>query len=249
MHKKLLVFLAFLGSLTSTNAQFKKSDKMLGASVASLLYNSGNSTVSFTSFPGYKSKTTSWGVRVEPSMGWFLSDKTAVGVTVNIHPFGQKVSYQDNGTTFQEDKSSNFDLGLGVFARHYLGSGGDFLPFGQAGFNVGMSSSSTEGFRYYDSTPDYKISYEGDSDGGFFANASLQLGLTKMVSESTGLDLYLGYTYSYNKNTFKTETLTDIGIDGTIETRSENEPTTKFTNHGFIIGVGFQVFLRGKSGK
>ena len=249
MQKYLLFFPAFFGILTGINAQFNQGDKMVGASIASALYNSGSSTVSFPSISGYKSESSSWAVRVEPSMGWFLSDKTAVGVTVNVHPFGQKVSYQDGGTTFQEDKSSNFDVGLGLFARHYLGSGGDFLPFGQAGFNVGMSSGRTEGFRFYDSTPDFKNSYEGESDGGFFSNASLQLGLTKLLSQNTGLDIYLGYTYSYNKNTFKTVTQTDIGIDGTIETRSENEPTTKFTNHGFIIGAGFQIFLRGKSGK
>ena len=250
MQKKLYpLLLVFFGSIAGTNAQFRKSDRMVGASIASLLYNSGSSTVTFPSFPGYETESSSWGVRVEPSMGWFLSEKTAVGVAVSIHPYGQKVTYNDNGTVFQEDKSNNFDVGLGVFARHYLGSGGDFLPFGQAGFNVGMSSSSTEGFRYYEGIPDYKVSYEGDSDGGFFTNASLQLGLTKMVSENAGLDISLGYTYSYNKNTFKTVTLTDIGIDGTIETRAENEPTTKFTNHGFFIAVGFQVFLRGKNGK
>jgi len=35
-------------------------------------------------------------------------------------------------------------------------------------------------------------------------------------------------------------------MDGSVDERSENETTTKFTNHGFIIGVGFQVFLKGK---
>ena len=124
------------------------------------------------------------------------------------------------------------------------------MPFGQFGFNAGINSSTVDGFKYYDASPDYKISYDGKSSGGFFANATLQFGLTKMVGEYTGLDIYLGYNYSYNKNTFKTTTIRDNApYDNVPETRSENEPTTKFTNHGIIVGVGFQVFLRGNGGK
>ena len=67
-----------------------------------------------------------------------------------------------------------------------------------------------------------------------------------MVGDFTGLDFYAGYNFSYNKNTFKRTTLRDNGNDGSVDERSENETTTKFTNHGFIIGVGFQVFLKGK---
>lgn len=220
---------------------------MVGASVASLLYNSGNSDVSFPgSIQGYSSKSTSYAFRFEPSFGWFISEKTAVGAALNIHPHGQKVTYMDNGTSFQEDKSDNFDIGLGGFARHYFGADGNFFPFGQFGFNLGISSGSTEGFRYYEGIPDSKVTYDGKSSGGFFANASLQLGLTRMLNEHTGLDIYAGYTYSYNKNTFKTTTQTDLGIDGDIDFTSESEPTTKFTNHGFIIGVGFQIFITGK---
>lgn len=67
-----------------------------------------------------------------------------------------------------------------------------------------------------------------------------------MLGENAGLDLFAGYTYSYNKNTFKTVTTVDYGLDGVIEFTEEKEPTTKFTNHGFFAGVGIQVFLRKK---
>ncbi|MGB5028410.1 MAG: hypothetical protein WBO38_07895, partial [Chitinophagaceae bacterium] len=92
----------------------------------------------------------------------------------------------------------------------------------------------------------YKQTYDGNSSGGFFANAAFTGGFTKLVGENAGLDFYIGYNYSYNKNTFKRTTLRDDGIDGSIDTRAENETTTKFTNHGFTIGAGFQIFLRGK---
>ena len=66
------------------------------------------------------------------------------------------------------------------------------------------------------------------------------------MGENAGLDFYVGYTFSYNKNTFKKTTLKDLGNDGTIDERAENETTTKFTNHGFTLGVAFQIFLAAK---
>ncbi|HNF39202.1 MAG TPA: hypothetical protein PLC45_11105, partial [Chitinophagaceae bacterium] len=77
-------------------------------------------------------------------------------------------------------------------------------------------------------------------------NANFLAGMTKMVGERTGLDFYIGYNFSYNKNTFKKTTLRDDGNNGTIDSRGENETTTKFTNHGFTLGVGFQIFLKGR---
>lgn len=246
MQLKIFFYCFFsLFMLVSANAQFHKGGKMVGVDIASFVFNSGGSDVSFPQVRGYSSHSTSFSLSVEPAFGWFVSDKTVIGGTFILHPASQKIRYEDAGTTFQEDKTSNFNIGLGAFVRNYFsGNSASFHPFAQVGVNAGLNSSSTEGFKYYDSTPDYKISYNGKSSGGFFANAVVQLGLTKMIGNSTGLDFYIGYNYSYNKNTFKTTTLTDLDLDGDIDFRSENEPTTKFTNHGLIVAVGFQVFLK-----
>lgn len=243
MNRLITTFL-FAGFCISSHAQFAKGDRFLGASLASALYNSGSSVVTFPNINGYDSKSSSYNVRIDPTIGWFVSDQTAAGVSLLLNPHGQKIRYMDAGTTFQEDRSSQFNIGLGAFARHYFGSSGDFFPYAQAGFNGGINSGETEGFRYYDDVVDYKKAYKGKSSGGGFVSGSLQLGLTNMIGENVGLDLYTGYTYSYNKNTFKTTTTTDYGIDGTIEATAISEPTTKFTNHGFILGAGIQVFLR-----
>ncbi len=245
--KKILLFTFFAALHYTGNAQFKKGDKMVGTSLGSVFFNSGNSAVSFPDFNGYSSKTTGYGLRIEPVFGWFVSDKTAVGASLNINPSGQKIRYKDNSTTFQEDKTNSFNIGIGGFARNYFNSGNGLIPFGQFGFNLGISSMNTEGFGFYSGPPGYKNTYDGKSSGGFFANASIQFGLTKMVGENTGLDFFAGYTYSYNKNTLKTTTSTDLDLDGDIDFTSTNEPTTKFTNHGFILGVGLQVFLKGKN--
>ena len=234
-------------SITAANAQFKKGDKMAGTSVASVVYNSGNSDISVANIGDNKSKNTNYSVNLSPSLGWFVSENTAIGVSLNINPASKKVTYEQNGSTYQSDKASNFNIGIGGFARNYFSKGGSLLPFGQASINAGISSYKEEGF-FYGGTGSsaYKQTYDGSSSGGFFANATFTGGFTKMMGENAGLDFYLGYNFSYNKNVFKRTTLRDDGNNGSIDTRGENETTTKFTNHGFLLGVGFQVFLRGK---
>jgi len=228
-------------------AQFSKGDRMVGASVASIFFNSGNSDISVASIGSATSKITSYGVSFTPSVGWFISDKTAIGVTLNINPNGQKTTYEQSGSTYQSDKSNGFNIGIGGFARNYFSGKKSLAPFGQVSLNAGISNLKTEGFFYYGGSGPggYKQTYSGNSSGGFFANASFAAGFTKMMGDNAGLDFYIGYNYSYNKNTFKRTTLRDNGNDGTIDERGENETTTKFTNHGFVLGVGFQVFLRG----
>lgn len=217
---------------------------MAGASVASILYNSGTSDITVASIGSNKSTITNYNVNILPSMGWFISENTAIGATLSINPTGNKTTYKQNNTTYQSDKVNSFNFGLGGFARYYLHSSGSMMPFGQVSINAGISNMKTEGFFYGGSgSSAYKQTYEGNSSGGFFLNAAFTAGLTKMLGDFTGLDLYLGYIYSYNKNTFKKTTLRDDGNDGSIDSRSENETTTKFTNHGFLLGLGFQIFL------
>ena len=67
-----------------------------------------------------------------------------------------------------------------------------------------------------------------------------------MMGENAGLDIFIGYNYSYNKNTFKRTTLYYLTRQILDPYTGKNETTTKFTNHGFLLGVGFQVFLKGK---
>ncbi|HWR33085.1 MAG TPA: hypothetical protein VN451_06150 [Chitinophagaceae bacterium] len=229
-------------------AQFKKGNMMAGANVGSVLFNSGSSDITVAQIGGNTSKITSYNVNLGPSLGWFISDKTAVGASLNINPSGNKTTYEQSGSTYQSDKITNFNIGIGGFVRHYFGHSGSMIPFGQFGINAGISSFKTEGFFYGGSSPSaYKTSYDGSANGGFFANSTFQLGMTKMVGDFTGLDFYIGYNFSYNKNTFKKTTLRDDGNDGSIDSRGENETTSKFTNHGFLLGVGFQVFLKGKN--
>lgn len=220
---------------------------MVGASVGSLIFNTGTADISVAQIGSNSSKITGFNVSINPTMGWFISDNTAVGASLNINPSSNKTTYEQSGSTYQSDKVSNFNFGLGGFVRHYLNHSGSLAPFGQLGLNAGISNLKTEGFFYGGSGVNaYKTTYDGSSNGGFFFNSTIQAGMTKMVGEHTGLDFYIGYNFSYNKYTFNKTTKKDNGNDGTIDETLPQKVDSKFTNHGFMIGVGFQVFLKGK---
>lgn len=245
--KKVLPVCILLTSSLMGKAQFKKGDKMAGASVGSIVYNTGSADISVASIGNNTSLIKNSSISVTPSLAWFVADNTAVGFTFNLNPTSQKTTYEQNGSTYQSDKSNGFNIGLGGFVRNYFNSNGSLSPFAQAGFNAGISNLKTEGFFYGGSGASaYKQTYTGNSSGGFFLNTSVNAGVTKMMGENAGLDLFIGYNYSYNKNTFKRTILRDDLNNGTIDSRAENETTTKFTNHGFVLGVGFQIFLRKK---
>ena len=245
MRQKTSVFCLFLMLASITlNAQFAKGDKMVGASIASIFFNSGNTDFSRT-FGNGTSKITNYGVSITPQLGWFISDKTAIGVTLNINPNGQKTTYQANGNTYQSDKSTSFNIGFGGFIRNYFSGKSAWMPFGQFGLNGGISNLKTDGFGYNNPSY-YKYTYSGNSSGGLFINSALDLGLTKMFGDNAGLDLFIGYNFSYDKTTFKRTTLYYHSSTDTNPDTSPDVTTTKFTNHGFVLGLGFQVFLRGK---
>ena len=227
-------------------AQFKKGDRITGASVGSVYYNSGKTDYSYpgTSTQGYSNKSSNFGLRIEPGLGWFITEHTALGLSLNILPSSLKSTYESNGTTFRKDNVSSFNLGIGGFARNYFKDGGNLLPYGQFGVNFGINSQSSDGFSYVGSgASGYKDTYESSSSGGFYANTALQFGFTRLLNAHTGLDFYAGYSYSYNKATTKTTTKRDLGNNGSVDETFLNEPTLKTSNHGFILGVGFQIFL------
>ena len=246
MYKKIALFLfatVCIGGIS--HAQFQKGTRMTGTTIGSALLNTGSAEISYPNITGYTNKATSWNVSFNPNLGWFVSENTAVGFSMAINPSGTKNTFSSAGSTFQMDKASHFSLGIGGFARNYFkSSSSSFMPFGQFSLNLGMNSSSTNGYFYGGSgSSAYKSTYDGKSSGDFYSNASLSLGMTKLVTPHTGLDFFAGYTFSYNKSTTKTTTKRDDGNNGTIDQTSESNPTSKFTNHGFQLGVGFQIFL------
>jgi outer membrane protein W len=243
MSLKLIALVPAVLITVAVSAQFKKGTRMVGATIGNIFVNSGNSDVSYpNATQGYTSNSTSFGLSLNPSIGWFINERTVIGATLAVNPTKNKTTFENGGNTFQKDESTAFNIGIGAFARNYFSTSSSFMPFGQAGFNVGISTQKTNGF-FIAASNAYKSTYDGKSSGGSFANAALSIGMTKLLNPHIGLDIYAGYNFSYTKNKYKTTTLRDDLNNGSIDLTSISEPESEFTNHGFMVGVGLQIFL------
>lgn len=245
MRRSLLCFTTvILLFATSSNAQFTKGMRMAGATIGGAFFNSGtyDYTVPSPTF-GYSEKVNSLGVNLSPNFGWFVSDKTVIGGQLLAgYKYDKNLKTDPSDITYSKNISKGLNLGFGGFARNYFSSISGLAPFAQVGFTVGMGSTNNNGF-YYNNAPLYKDSYKGKSSGDFTATGSLAVGVTKLINSHIGLDVSAGYTFSHNKNKYKTTTQRDIDIDGSINETLISDLTTEFTNHGFALGVGFQLFL------
>jgi hypothetical protein len=239
--KKLILLAALFLMMTSLKAQFKKGQRMAGATIGNIYYNSGKTDYTDANIPGtYTSNNNNFGIGFNPNFGWFISDNTAVGTLLNLSYRHQNVFDESNGSTFRKTESGFFNFGIGGFVRNYFSSGKTWLPFGQFSLNIGIASSTTEGFLFSGSD---KSTFDGKSSGDFFANAGLSAGFTKMLSATTGFEIFAGYNYSYNKTSFETTSKVDIGNNGSIDQTTVSAPEGKYSNHGFTAGIGFQIFL------
>ena len=68
------------------NAQFKKGMRMVGATIGNAFFNSGKSDYSYPPpTTGYTSNSNNFGVTLNPSMGWFVSDNVISNDSVLEH--------------------------------------------------------------------------------------------------------------------------------------------------------------------
>lgn len=220
---------------------------MAGVTLGSAFFNSGKYT--YTVPPpttGSTETLNSLGVNLTPGFGWFISDRAVIGAQLSAgYRYDKNLKADVNNVTYYKNINNKLSVLAGAFARYYLQAGGSFLPFGQVSLNAGFGSSKHEGFNYNNS-PLYKETFDGKSSGDFAANAGITVGFTKMLNSNVGLDITAGYLYSYSKNKYKTSLDRDVDINGTIDESEQGDLTTKYTDHGFSIGVGFQVFLNKK---
>jgi len=237
----LITFFA-LSFASPAMAQFAKGMRMPGLTLGSAFFNSGKTefTPSSANINGYISNTNAGGFSLSPSLGWFVSNDMVIGgQLIAGYKYDKNIDEQNN-VTFRKNIYKTFNAGIGAFLRKYIITQGSFIPYGQINIAGGTGSSSSEGFMY---ATNYKETYKGKSSGDIFANAGLNLGITKMLNDHAGIDIYAGYLYSYNKSKFKTTTQRDIDFNGSIDEEGVEENTTSKKDHGFTVGIGFQLFL------
>ncbi|MFY7879797.1 MAG: hypothetical protein ACOVP6_06980 [Lacibacter sp.] len=226
-------------------AQFSKGTQMVGSTLGTAFTNSGQTQYTFESAlsQSYRMNSNSGGFSVTPSYGRFLTPAFVLGFSLNAGTSVTKNKMvSQNGNTFQYDKKNAFNLGAGAFGRYYVTDKTSILPYSQLSFSVGTFNQQSSGF-YFVETPLSRFDYDSESTGGFYTNFALALGFTKMLSSYTGLDVYAGYNFSSNKLKETYTTLVDYDNNNTLDETRKSEPQSKFNNHGFVFGLGFQVFL------
>lgn len=236
--------LVLLIAFQASNAQFSKGMRMSGATIGTAFFNSGTAEYSVPApTTGYTVNTNSLGVNLSPQFGWFLTDKIVIGgLLTGGYKYDKTLRSDANNVTNYKNVINSFSLSLGAFARNYFSISGGFIPFAQVSVSAGFGSSNHEGYSY-NATPLYKDVFKGKSSGDFLFNGGLAVGATKMINSHVGLDFTAGYTYSINNYKYKTNTDRDADINGTIDEKPVSDLTVKSRNHGFALGVGFQVFF------
>jgi len=242
MRKSAIVIPALLVTIM-INAQFKKGDKMVGASVGSVFYNNSSADLS-NSLGSATTGTDHFGVAISPSIGWFINESVAIGIAPSISYDKQKqIGKSSNGNTYLKDESNHFGVNVGGFARYYFRGASDKLRFfGQYNLSLGLGGGKNEGFEY-ERNGLYVERYERKSSGDFMANTGITAGLSKFLGRYTALDVYIGYNFSYTKSSPAGTTITDYTDPGTPDTTVKIDYEQKITGHNIVLGVGFQVFL------
>lgn len=235
---------------TIINAQFKKGTTIVNATIGSALFNSKTidyaQTVDIGGVLSTQATIKNFNISLAPGMGWFITPQIAVGGRVGLNYLSDKRNDKDlgSGNVYSKDNSNSFFLDLNAFSRYYFVTEKTWLPFAEAAVGAGFGSSKGDGF-FYRGT-EYKDVTDTKSSGDFALNAGLMFGITKMIGEQVGLDIYAGYKYNSYKNDVTKNTKRDIGMDGSVDENLKNLTSQKSNNHGLQIGIGLQIFLRKK---
>lgn len=225
-------------------AQFKKGTRLFGASLASAFINTAKGDVTAPGTAGFQREGNSFNLGLTPSYGWFTKENLAFGVNMTVQTSGSKYFSKFRDTSFIKDNSSTYSVGIGGFARYYLGKNqtGSTRTFAQLALGAGIGGGKSDGFAYgSDAVDSYFLTYDNKVTSNVFYNAGLTLGLTHMLNSHVGLDLGIGYSFVNNKNVYKNTTKYDYKVQADVTL--ESNQTYVIKNHGVNISAGFQIFL------
>lgn len=231
--KKFLLIVALLPVLNGFG-QFKKGTRTIGFNVASVGFSSLSSTYEATNGGTTGSSgNNNFNISFNPTMGWFINEKALVGGSLNINLSSSKYT-EGNYLT---NKSNTFTSGIGAFGRYYFGTSG-FMPYGQVSLATAFGSGKETLDAKYTS---YTAKGSGKRSGILNFNTGVNIGVTKMVTKNTGLDISVGYAFLFNSYKYNYE-----------ENRAFTNSTSELvktnykysgTNHGATISLGYLIFL------
>ena len=211
------------GTVLSANAQIASGSLMFGGGLGADIKSEGTTKVTGApdlKTPGY----TEW--NFSPTVGYFLSDGLAVGLSLNLDSRFRNTRSSADGSKTENIMSSG--LGVALFARKYTEITSGLYMHGQASLAYGS-------FSYTDRTFDGASALK-DGAKGSGTNISIDItpGLTYFVSPKWGIDFSLNNILSYDMTTTKTESPAAGLFPAS---------TTETSGGGFSIGAGLTPTL------
>jgi len=181
--KKILLSLAVLATGAAAQAQeqtfgFNQGDILLEGSLRANSEDNKTETVKTSTF------------NFTPKAGYFVTDKFAVGLGLNIGS-GKVENYTDVNEDRRIEKSNN--VGFEVFGRYYIADLQRFQPYAELG--IGYNSMGGEITRYNDATST-TITTDLDKTNRFGVNATL--GFNYFVTPKIAINFALSNLIGFN---------------------------------------------------
>lgn len=215
MNKRLLFILPLLLLSFSGVAQLQKGNKILGGTLS---FSTSTSNSGDIGVFGEDTKTKSF--VNNPTLGFFVSDRTVVGLVFNISSYSQEANRLSGGTS--EYNSDQF--GFGPFVRRYFPVKEWVAFYGQA--DLGYSFGEVEQtYSPYNTELGYKFKNKA-------LNLSTSLGLAFFPTKWMSVDLAinpLSYTHQITQTT-----------QGSINSENKsNNFNFNLNTQSFFIGAHF----------
>lgn len=231
--KKFFFFL-LLCSVNMLYGQFTKGTRTVGAFLSSTGFSTLSSTYTASNGTNINNtKNQNFNLSLSPSMGWFIQENILIGGNLNFNLSNTKYTER----SYLTNKGNNFTAGFGAFGRYYFGQSG-FMPYAQVTLGTAFGSGSSDFTANYSN---YSAKGTGKQSGIFNFSGGAGLGLTKMLSKNTGLDLSVGYSFLLNSYKYSYEEnrqYTNSSVEQ-LKTNYDYNGTT----HGATISVGFLILL------
>ena len=232
-------FLFFTSSLTQ--AQFNQGNWLVEGTIGQISLSNYSDKAEQTGSTN-KYERDSFGFRIYPSTGYFISNNFVIGLKVGFNYYSNKdKSFNSDGFKTYESKNSSSQISIAPFLRFYLpGNKSLNLRFyGQVGGGIIPElSSSYESTSY--STDGLIIGKDKQNSPEKYFQFFLEglIGLNYFLTKNVALNGALGYTYEKSTETIS-YTYIDINGDET------KYPDIKYTDSGnyFTWNMGFTMII------
>jgi len=251
--KKIITTTVLLFSFVfALKAQVSKGTVFIGTTIGTTTYSSAADNLDYTSGSNINKNTDSksFGFSVGPQVGIFLSNHFVLGGTLTYNITTKTTDAVTNSSinlpVTAHTQATNYTANIGPFMRYYFfNQPAKTMFYWQANATAGIGNGSSSGNGV---NVNSTYTTDGKVSNIFNWNAGSSIGITHFFTNSVGMDIALGYTYTSASSGNVTGTSTTNKTNNNIALTSNNYNETTKTN-GISLGVGFHWYLPSKKNK